>query len=186
MADEQTKDNVFNADDTVAIYVPKDDKRVAADPIRLNVNGHTATIKLGTDVTIPRFFLPALADAGIPYRFGPGGSGGEGGAPEGSGATLIESSDITSNNAHHDAEREGKPPEDVDQVGKEDATDKGDDSDGNDDDSLVAGTVADVTGKLDGADAATLDQYEKAEKDREQPRTGVLAAIDKARAKLAE
>jgi len=48
----------------------------------------------------------------------------------------------------------------------------------------VEGTVADVTARLDGASAEELDTIEAAENDREAPRKGVLAAIDKARAAL--
>jgi len=48
----------------------------------------------------------------------------------------------------------------------------------------VEGTVADVTARLDGASAEELNTIEAAEKDREAPRKGVLAAIDKARAAL--
>jgi hypothetical protein len=51
--------------------------------------------------------------------------------------------------------------------------------DDNDDDDLVDGTVADVIDSI-GPDT-DLDKLEAAEKDREVPRKGVLAAIEKAR-----
>ena len=49
----------------------------------------------------------------------------------------------------------------------------------NDDDALVAGNAVDVIAAID--DETDLDALEAAEKDREAPRKGVLAAIKKAR-----
>lgn len=46
------------------------------------------------------------------------------------------------------------------------------------------GTVKDVSARAETMDAAQLDQLEKAENDREQPRKGVLAAIEARRAAL--
>lgn len=48
----------------------------------------------------------------------------------------------------------------------------------NDDDGLVAGTVADVTAGLSDADDAELDRLLAAEQDREKPRKGVVSAIE--------
>ena len=47
------------------------------------------------------------------------------------------------------------------------------------------GTVADFAARADAADAAELDRLEAAENDREVPRKGALAAIDKRRQALA-
>jgi hypothetical protein len=49
----------------------------------------------------------------------------------------------------------------------------------NNDDALVDGTVAEVTSDLGNKTDAELEQLRAAEQDREQPRTGVLKAIDK-------
>ena len=51
-------------------------------------------------------------------------------------------------------------------------------STGNDDDALVGGTVAEVTASLGTKTDAELTQMRAAEVDREQPRKGVLSAID--------
>lgn len=49
---------------------------------------------------------------------------------------------------------------------------------GNADDALVAGTVADVTKDLGTKSDAELEAIKAAENDREQPRVGVLKAVD--------
>lgn len=46
------------------------------------------------------------------------------------------------------------------------------------------GTVKDVSARVANMDADELDQLERAENDREQPRAGVLSAIEKRRASL--
>jgi hypothetical protein len=51
--------------------------------------------------------------------------------------------------------------------------------DGNDDDALVAGTVAAITATLGDKTEDELRLMAAAENDREQPRSGVLKAIDK-------
>ena len=50
---------------------------------------------------------------------------------------------------------------------------------GNDDDALVAGTVAQITSTLGDKSDDELRQLQAAEQDREQPRSGLLRAIDK-------
>lgn len=52
--------------------------------------------------------------------------------------------------------------------------------------SVITGTVPEVKTKLANLTGDQLDQVAKAEADREQPRSGVKAAIDEAKAKLAE
>lgn len=52
--------------------------------------------------------------------------------------------------------------------------------------SVITGTVPEVKAKLANLTGEQLDQVAKAEADREQPRSGVKAAIDEAKAKLAE
>lgn len=48
------------------------------------------------------------------------------------------------------------------------------------------GTVADVSGRAAAMDAASLDQLEARENDREKPRKGVLDAIEARRSELAD
>ncbi len=48
----------------------------------------------------------------------------------------------------------------------------------------VNGSVSEVNDRLDGATSEQIDEIEAAEKEREMPRKGVMAAIDKARAAL--
>lgn len=121
------------------------------DPVRLTVNGRGVTIPLNKITGVDAYFIPALSSADIVFKqVGESESAPAAVAVESAGGGDSSGSDTITDSAIFDPE------------------------------AVITGNVSQVAAKLAGLSAAELEAVRAAEVDREQPRKGVIAAIEEA------
>lgn len=119
------------------------------DPVRLTVNNRNVTIPLNKVTSVDDYFIPALSSADIVFKqVGESESAPAAVAVESAGGGDSSGGDTITDSATIDPE------------------------------SVITGNVSQVIAKLAGLSAAELEAVRAAEVDREQPRKGVIAAIE--------
>jgi hypothetical protein len=183
----------------VSIYITKSE----TSPVRLTVNGYTTVIMTETDQLVDPFFLPALNDANVEFRY----TNPEDAPKDKDLETTIlpqnknmtthnmdnGGSDIAADEAVPGAGARSGPGPDGMNAGQSDklgdGSKKGDSGEGNDADdgdfdadALINQTIPEFDKALEAKQLtpAQLEKLRDAENDREVPRAGILNSIDKA------